>query len=147
TWNPVDHRLAPPSVEWPAPHTEAQVELRERARRFAESELRPHAATWDEREIFPDRSYRLLREHGLLGLTVPEEYGGGGLGVVDGCIVVEELARCCVASAMVAQSFLNGPWRVVLILGTEEQRRRLLPGVAAGTRHFAIAMSEPGAGS
>ncbi|MDY7099558.1 MAG: acyl-CoA dehydrogenase family protein [Actinomycetota bacterium] len=121
--------------------------LRDRARAFAEAELRPWAAHWDEEEVFPARSYEKLREAGLLGLTVPEAYGGGGRPIVEGCIVVEELARCCASSAMIAQPFLNGPWRAVYVLGTEDQRRRYLPGVAAGERHFAIGMSEPGAGS
>lgn len=127
--------------------SEGERELRDRARAFAESELRPFAAQWDEEEVFPARSYARLREAGLLGLTIPEVYGGGGRPIIEGCIVVEELARCCASSAMIAQPFLNGPWRAVHVLGSEEQRQRYLPGVAAGTRHFAIGMSEPGAGS
>lgn len=150
-WNPV----AVPSAEgfdglgdvFGEDLTDAQRDLRSRARAFADAELAPWAAKWDEDEVFPARSYEQLRKAGLLGLTVPTEYGGGGLGVLEGCLVVEQLATACVASAMVAQSFLNGPWRVIRVLGTDEQRERLLPGVAAGTRHFAIAMSEPGAGS
>ncbi len=121
--------------------------LVEKAREVADTELRPWAATWDETEQFPRRSLKILRDAGLLGLTVPEEFGGRGLGVLAGCLVVEQLARACVSSAMIAQSFLNGPWRAIYVLGTDEQKQRFLPGVAAGTRHFAIAMSEPGAGS
>ncbi|MEA2382909.1 MAG: hypothetical protein QOH72_2880 [Solirubrobacteraceae bacterium] len=124
-----------------------QEALRERARRLAAEELRPHAARWDAEEVFPERSLEAMRRSGLLGLTVPRRYGGEGLGTFEACLVLEELARGCMASAMVAQMFLNGPPRALAVLGTEEQRERLLPGVAAGERYFAIAMTEPEAGS
>ena len=124
-----------------------QEALRERARRLAEDELRPHAARWDAEEAFPERSLEAMRRFGLLGLTVPRGYGGEGLGTFEACLVLEELARGCMASAMVAQMFLNGPPRALAVLGTEAQRERLLPGVAAGERYFAIAMTEPEAGS
>ncbi|MDT0438637.1 MULTISPECIES: acyl-CoA dehydrogenase family protein [Streptomyces] len=127
--------------------TEEQRGIRSLAREVAERELRPWAQHWDENEEFPHRSLAAVRDAGLLNVTIPREYGGRGLGLLTGCLVVEELARVCLSSAMAAQPFLNGPWRAVHVLGTEEQRQRLLPGVAAGTRHFAIAMSEPGAGT
>jgi alkylation response protein AidB-like acyl-CoA dehydrogenase len=127
--------------------SDAQEQLRERARRLAEEELRPHAARWDAEEAFPEPSLEALRRSGLLALTVPEGYGGEGLGTFEACLVLEELARGCMASAMVAQMFLNGPPRALALLGSAEQRGRLLPGVAAGTRYFAIAMTEPEAGS
>lgn len=127
--------------------TVEQAELRRRARELAERELAPYAARWDENEEFPERSYQKLREHGLVGLTVAEEYGGRGLGVFEACLVLEEVARGCMASAMTLQMNLNGPPRVVARYGTEEQRRTFLPGVADGSRYFAIAMTEPQAGS
>jgi alkylation response protein AidB-like acyl-CoA dehydrogenase len=124
-----------------------QDELRERARRLAEEELRPSAARWDAEEVFPEPSFDALRRSGLLALTVPERYGGRGLGTFEACVVLEELARGCMASAMIAQMFLNGPPRALAVVGSDEQRERMLPGVAAGTRYFAIAMTEPEAGS
>jgi len=127
--------------------TDQQEELRRRARRLAESELRPHAAHWDEEEVFPEPSLEALRHSGLLAVTVPSEHGGMGLGTFEACLVLEEIARGCMASALIAQMFLNGPPRAIARLGTDEQRRRLLPGVADGRRYFAIAMSEPQAGS
>ncbi len=72
--------------------TEPQRALRMVARYLAESELRPHAAQWDETETFPERSWDLLREAGLLGLTMPTEFGGSGHGVLEACIVIEEIA-------------------------------------------------------
>lgn len=122
-------------------------ELRGRARRFAADELLPHAAGWDEREEFPERSYQAMRREGFVGLTVPEEHGGQGRGVLEACLVLEEFARACLASAMTLQMNVNGPPRFIARYGSEEQRRRWLPGVADGSRYFAIAMTEPQAGS
>ena len=147
SWEPV--LLDPPAPEggmW-AELTPEQDELRKRTRDVAVTALRPWAAHWDETEEFPQRSLDAVREAGLLDLTIPEEYGGQGYSLVEGCIVVEELARVCVSSAMAVQPYLNGPWRAIHELGTPELRERLLPSVASGENHFAIGMSEPGAGS
>jgi alkylation response protein AidB-like acyl-CoA dehydrogenase len=127
--------------------TAEQRSIRQRAKDLAETEFKPWAAHWDETEEFPQRSLDLLRESGLLATCVPEEYGGRGLGILEGCLIVEELAKACLSSAMIAQSFLNGPWRAIYVLGEEPLRQRYLPRVATGECHFAIAMSEPVAGS
>lgn len=145
-WDPAPTFHADSPASW-AELDDRQREIRTLAREVAEKELAPWARHWDETEEFPQRSLDAVNEAGLLGLCVPPEYGGQGLGLLEGCIVVEELARVCLSSAMAAQPYLNGPWRAVNVLGTQEQRNRLLPGVASGERHFAIAMSEPGAGS
>jgi alkylation response protein AidB-like acyl-CoA dehydrogenase len=102
---------------------------------------------WDEEEAFPEASFDVLRSSGLLNLTVPVEHGGRGKGVFEACLVLEEIAAGCMATALVAQMFFNGPPRAIAVLGTDEQRARLLPEVARGERYFAIAMTEPGAGS
>ena len=120
--------------------------LRERAAAVAAANA-PDAAGWDEQEVFPEPSWERMRANGLLGLTVPVEYGGEGRGVLEACVVLEELAATCMSSAMVAQMYLNGPPRAVLALGTEEQRRHYLPGTPTGDRYWAIAISEPEAGS
>lgn len=122
-------------------------DLRRRARELAETELRPYAARWDEKEEFPERSYQLLSEHGFLGLSVAPEYGGKGLGIFEACLVIEEIARGCLATAMALQMNANGPPAALRHLGSEDQRRRYLPGAADGSRYFAIAMTEPQAGS
>jgi 3-sulfinopropanoyl-CoA desulfinase len=147
-WEPV--ALAPEPGDANASWSELSEEewrVRALAREIAETELRPWAGYWDEHEEFPARSLAAVRDAGLLGLCVPTAYGGQGRGLFEGCLVVEELARVCLSSAMAAQPFLNGPWRAVYVLGDDGQRERFLPGAAAGTRHFAIAMSEPGAGT
>lgn len=127
--------------------TDEQRELQRTARALAETELRPHAGHWDETEEFPERSWELLHSAGLLGLTMPAEYGGRGAGVLDACVVLEEIARGCLASAMALQMNVNGPPRAILKLGDERQRHKYLPGATDGSRYFAIAMTEPQAGS
>ena len=127
--------------------TSTQRDLQRRARALADSELGPRARQWDETSAFPETSYTALGREGLLGLTVPASYGGTGQGVLEACLVLEEVARGCLASAMALQMNVNGPSRVISTLGTEEQRRWLLPGAADGSRYFAVAMTEPDAGS
>ncbi|MGE4428445.1 MAG: acyl-CoA dehydrogenase family protein [Solirubrobacteraceae bacterium] len=121
-------------------------DVRRRAAAVATA-IAPEAARWDREDRFPESSWERLRDAGLLGLTVPRAYGGEGLGVPEACAVLEELAVACMSSAMVAQLYLNGPPRAIDVLGTEEQRRRYLPGAVTGERSFAIAISEPDAGS
>src|SRR5262249_21383800 len=127
--------------------TPDQEALRARVRALAEEELAPYAAGWDEREEFPERTIGVFREHGLLGLAAPQEHGGSGLGVFEACLAIEEVARVCLSSARVLQMSTNGPPRAIATLGTDEQRGRYLPRVVAGEEYFAIAISEPQAGS
>lgn len=126
--------------------TAEQDALREEARGVA-AQLAPDAARWDDEERFPESSLTTMADSGLLGATVPVEHGGGGMGVFEACLVLEELARGCLASAVVAQMFLNGPPRAIATLGTDEQRSRFLPAVARGEAYWAVAMTEPEAGS
>jgi len=84
--------------------TEEPVRLKQAVRRLAESEFRPRAAHWDEHEAFPWDNVPLLRDEGLLGLARPEAYGGSGGDVFDLALVMEELARCCVATAFGARA-------------------------------------------
>ncbi|UTI62321.1 acyl-CoA dehydrogenase family protein [Paraconexibacter antarcticus] len=140
---PSDVPVLPPLV---APEPGALGDLRRRAADVA-ARIAPDARRWDDEETFPQPSFERIRDAGLLGLTVPRAYGGDGLGVREACVVLEELAVGCMSSAMVAQLYLNGPPRAIATLGDEAQRRRYLPGAADGTRSFAIAISEPGAGS
>ncbi|WP_354700899.1 Acryloyl-CoA reductase (NADH) [Paraconexibacter sp. AEG42_29] len=135
--------VIPPLVE---DEPDGRGVVRRRARAVA-LQVAGDAARWDDEERFPESSLDALRAAGLTGLTVPLEHGGEGLGVGDACAVLEELATACVSSAMVAQLYLNGPPRALATLGTAAQRARYLPGAVSGERNFAIAISEPDAGS
>jgi len=127
--------------------TEEQVRLKQTVRRLAESEFRPRAAHWDEEETFPWDNVPLLRDAGLLGLALPEAYGGSGGDVFDLALVMEELARCCVATAFIVGQQNGFGAKAIALFGTEAQRSRYLPGIIRGDRLIAWAMSEPGAGS
>ncbi len=127
--------------------TPEQRELQALAHEFAERELRPIAREWDEREDCPPE---LLGKAAALGLTshaIPVEYGGGGVSAVTSSLVVEELSWGCAGlSAPIAATMF--PVRPLLRAGTEEQRQRWLPRLAAEEGCLAaIAFTEPGAGS
>jgi butyryl-CoA dehydrogenase len=127
--------------------TPAQIELRDRARRFAKEELRPLAAQWDEEERFPEPMVRRAAELGFLGLTIPKEYGGGGAGAVESVLVIEELARGCANTAEIVFDGLIGPIQVIAHFGSDQQRRDILPKAARGELLMGIGITEPHAGS
>jgi alkylation response protein AidB-like acyl-CoA dehydrogenase len=121
--------------------------FRQEARKTAERAFRDKAAHWDEKEEFPEENRALLAKLGYLGMVIPEAYGGSGAPVIQGTIMLEEIARVCFNTALVAQIAINGPSRALAILASEEQKQRWLPGCASGKYSFAIGISEPGAGS
>ena len=122
-------------------------EFRSEVRKLAEKEFAPKAAYWDEHEEFPLVNKDLLAELGYLGMLMPEEYGGVGASMIQGAVFLEELARVCFNTALVGQLFLNGPAHALKVIGTEEQKQRILPGVCKGENFVGISISEPGAGS
>ena len=122
-------------------------DFRNEARKLAEREFAPRAAHWDEHEEFPAVNRDKLAELGYLGMFIPEEYGGSGAPVIQGTVFLEEMARVCFNTALVSQLYLNGPSRAISVLGSDEQKKRFLPDMAAGKKFIAIAISEPEAGS
>ena len=126
--------------------TDAQRMIRDMAREFAENEVRPLAPEIDRTDEFPWKLFNRMGELGLLGMTLPEEYGGSGADTVSWSLVEEELAR---ASAAVADAQLLSKLMADMILrhGTEAQRRKYLPLLARGEKICAIAQTEPGTGS
>ncbi|MGH9027868.1 MAG: acyl-CoA dehydrogenase family protein [Acidimicrobiia bacterium] len=131
----------------PFAETEDQQALRKLARDVAERELAPRARHWDETEEFPETSWKALRQADLFGITIGERWGGMGMGDVEAAIVLEELARVDVSSAILAQLIFNGPPRAIEHLGTDELRDRWLPLAASGDGLFCIGISETEAGS
>ena len=122
-------------------------ELREVVRRWAQERLRPLAASIDERNEFPAELWRELGELGLLGITVPEEYGGTGLGYLAHVIAVEEIARASPSVALSYGAHSNLCANQIKLNGNEEQKSKYLPGLSSGEHVGALAMSEAGAGS
>ncbi|MHA1114498.1 MAG: acyl-CoA dehydrogenase family protein, partial [Alphaproteobacteria bacterium] len=122
-------------------------EFRGEVRKLAEGRFREKAAYWDEHEEFPEENKKVLADLGYLGTLVPEEYGGQGGTILQGAIFVEELARVCFNTSLIAQLYLNGPSRAISVLGSEEQKKRWLPGSCSGEFFHSIGISEPHAGS
>jgi alkylation response protein AidB-like acyl-CoA dehydrogenase len=125
---------------------EDRAALRKLARDVAERDIAPRAAEWDETEEFAEASLVALRRADLFTVTVAEEYGGMGMGDIEAAIVLEEIARADVSSAILCQLVFNGPPRAVEHLGNEAMRRAWLPKAAAGEL-FCIGITEPDAGS
>jgi alkylation response protein AidB-like acyl-CoA dehydrogenase len=128
--------------------TDEQLDLRAMVRKLALDRYAPHARRWDkECSFFPIEERRYLGEMGLLAITLPEEYGGEGRPLADALIVIEELAKASPLAAWPTFEASTGPARVIHMFGTEEQKARLLPPVAAGDVTIAVSISEPDAGS
>ena len=122
-------------------------ELRRQVRRFATERIAPLAAEIDRTDRFPRELWPQLGEQGLLGVTVPEQYGGTGLGYLAHVIAMEEISR---ASGSVGLSYIahsNLCMNQLRLNGSEAQRNRWLPALSTGEYVGALAMSEPGAGS
>ena len=124
-----------------------QAALRQLARSVAERELLPRARHWDETEEFPEASWDAMARADLFGITIGEKWGGAGMGDIEAAIVLEELGRVDVSSAILAQLTFNGPPRAIEHLGTDEMKDRWLPMAATGEALFCIGISESEAGS
>jgi alkylation response protein AidB-like acyl-CoA dehydrogenase len=126
--------------------TDEQQMLKELARKIAEEKVVPVRAELDEKEEFPWEIMNTCAEAGLFGVFIPEEYGGFGGGVLDNCIVVEELSKACIGiSTTFAASGLGA--YPILLHGTEEQKKQYLPQIASGKRLAAFGATEANAGS
>jgi alkylation response protein AidB-like acyl-CoA dehydrogenase len=127
--------------------TEDQELLRDQIRRFAVERIQPGAAERDREHRFPMDIFQEMGELGLLGMLVPEEYGGAGMDVLSYLLAMEEVARVDPAVA-VTMSVTNSVccWPVVRF-GSEELKRRILPELASGEVLGAFGLTEPGAGS
>ena len=127
--------------------TAEQRDLQRLAHEFAERELRPVAAEWDEREAYPPDLLAKAAQAGLTAYAIPAEYGGGGVDAVTSALIAEELSWGCAGLASTLQATMF-PVRPLLRFGTKAQRARYLPLLARGEGTLAaIAFTEPHAGS
>jgi butyryl-CoA dehydrogenase len=127
-------------------YTPEQIELRQRAHEVAETSMRPVAAKYDVEQTYPWEVQKAIKEAGLSGVWIPEEYGGMGGGVLDLCLVVEEFSRACGGMGVGFAVNALGSFPI-LVAGTDEQKERWLPPIAAGEKLIAFALSEKDAGS
>jgi alkylation response protein AidB-like acyl-CoA dehydrogenase len=127
--------------------TSEQQLLRRAVREFAEAEIRPHVMEWDEAQHFPMDLVPKLAELGLMGVQVPEAYGGAGMSAVDYCICIEELARVdpSIALSVAAHNGLGAAH--IFMFGSEAQKQRFLVPLAEGRMLAAWGLTEPTAGS
>ena len=125
--------------------TDTQKEIRDLARRFAQEKMKPVRAELDRTGEFPHALMKELGELGLMGVYVPEEYGGLGGGIMEMCLVVEELCRIDGAAGLCYAACGLGTFPI-LVGGTEEQKKKYLPRLAAG-EIAAFAITEASAGS
>jgi alkylation response protein AidB-like acyl-CoA dehydrogenase len=126
--------------------SEEERQTRELVRALARERIAPLAAHVDESETYPKEQLELLGAQGLMGLYIPEAYGGAGLGAMAFCLAVEELAWACASTAVIFLVQYAAGYPLVAA-GTEDQKRRYLPRLAAGEITTALSISEPGAGS
>jgi butyryl-CoA dehydrogenase len=126
--------------------TKENIYYRDLARDIAEKHVRPVAAELDRTGEYPWGVIKALQEVGLMGMWVPKDYGGAGAGLLNLCIVVEEISRACggIGCTYVVNALGSFP---IILGGTEEQKKRYLPDIAAGNKLIAFALSEKSAGS
>jgi len=126
--------------------TEQQKEIRNLTRTIAEEKVLPVRAALDEKEEFPTEIMKILADAGLFGVYISEEYGGLGGGLLDLCLVVEELSRVCSGIAVSYAASGLGTF-TLLEYGTDEQRKKYLPDIASGRKMAAFGLTEADAGS
>ena len=127
--------------------TEAQVQIRDAARSFAQARLAPFAAEWDRTHRFPAEALREMGELGFLGMLLPEEYGGADAGAIAFALALEEIAAGDGACSTIVSVHNSVACMPILRFGTDEQKRRFLPLLASGAWIGGFALTEPQAGS
>ena len=127
--------------------TESEKILRQTVRDFARKEVAPYARAWDEEERFPTELVPKLAELGLLGLRVPEEYGGAAMTTQEVAIVIDELSRVDGSVGITVAAHNGLCVGHILLAGNDEQKRRYLPDLATGKKLGAWGLTEPSSGS
>lgn len=127
--------------------TPEQRAIKTLAREVADAEIAPNAGAWDRDHRFPDELYPKLAELGLMGVCVPEEYGGAGADFLSYVLVLEELSRADAGVGVTVAVHTSAATLPILAFGTDEQRARFVPPLARGEQLGAFALTEPGSGS
>ncbi|HEX7292591.1 MAG TPA: acyl-CoA dehydrogenase family protein [Conexibacter sp.] len=126
--------------------TDEQQAICEMVRQFADEQIIPNAEHYDHEDSFPEPIVEQMKELGLFGVTIPEEYGGMGLDLTTYAMIVEELSRGWISISGVVNTHFIGSY-LLMKFGTEEQKRKYLPRMATGEIRAAFSLSEPELGS
>jgi alkylation response protein AidB-like acyl-CoA dehydrogenase len=126
--------------------TDEQKAITEMVRQFADEQIIPNAEHYDHEDEFPEPIVEQMKELGLFGVTIPEEYGGMGLDLTTYAMIVEELSRGWISISGIVNTHFIGSY-LLMKFGTEEQRQKYLPKMATGEIRAAFSLSEPEVGS
>jgi alkylation response protein AidB-like acyl-CoA dehydrogenase len=126
--------------------TDEQKAITEMVRQFADEQIIPNAEHYDHEDAFPEPIVEQMKELGLFGVTIPEEYGGMGLDLTTYAMIVEELSRGWISISGIVNTHFIGSY-LLMKFGTEEQKQRYLPRMATGEIRAAFSLSEPECGS
>jgi alkylation response protein AidB-like acyl-CoA dehydrogenase len=129
-----------------ADKTDEQKAITEMVRQFVDNEVLPIAEEHDHEDKFPDAVVEQMKELGLFGVTIPEEYGGMGLDLTTYAMIVEELSRGWISVSGIVNTHFIGSY-LLMKFGTEEQKQEFLPRMATGEIRAAFSLSEPETGS
>lgn len=121
--------------------------IRDSVRQFAENNIRPYVMDWDESQTFPVETMRQLGQQGFLGVLVPHEYGGAGLGYQEYVTVIEEIAKVCGSIGLSVAAHNSLCTNHILSFGNEKQKQTYLPKLASGEWIGAWGLTEPNTGS
>lgn len=127
--------------------SENQLMIAQMVRDFAEKEIRPHVMTWDESQEFPRELFRKMGELGLMGVLVPEAYGGSGLGYFEYISVIEEVAKVCGSIGLSVAAHNSLCTNHILEFANEEQKQKYLPKLTSGEWIGAWGLTEANTGS
>ncbi len=126
--------------------TDLQRDITEMVRQFADEKIIPNAEHFDHEDTFPEQIVEEMKELGLFGVTIPEEYGGMGLDLTTYAMIVEELSRGWISISGVVNTHFIGSY-LLMKFGTDEQKNYFLPKMATGEIRAAFSLSEPEVGS
>src|SRR3982751_6054641 len=126
--------------------TDEQKAITEMVRQFVDEQILPNAEHFDHEDEFPEDIVNQMKELGLFGVTIPEEYGGMGLDLTTYVMIVEELSRGWISISGVINTHFIGSY-LLMKYGTDEQREKYLPKMATGELRAAFSLSEPELGS
>jgi alkylation response protein AidB-like acyl-CoA dehydrogenase len=127
--------------------SESQLMIAQMVRDFVDKEIRPHVMTWDESQEFPREVFRKMGELGLMGVLVPETYGGSGLGYFEYISVIEEVAKVCGSIGLSVAAHNSLCTNHILEFANEEQKQKYLPKLASGEWMGAWGLTEANTGS